>query len=271
MNEQVLGLAIEFSIRTVFLAGVLWGLVKIQELDGKFLGLLGSAALSSGLDMIPTFGHYIAVVALWLCLMKATNGDLFPDIALTVAVGYALEFCLNLFVLGVLLGDLRPSHRDADQAKADPAKAAPAKADPAKAATHASSEDKPGTKEPPTVVAAPSKVSEPAPQPSSQPGTKSDPVPPAPGPQSPAQPPSNQPVIKSALEVVRNFSVRGIIEGADQPTVAIYSGLKTYTLVTGETCSFQTKDGRIMVRFDGMRAHQVLLTVSGEPVVLSCD
>jgi hypothetical protein len=261
MTEQVLGLAIEFSIRTAFLATALWGLVKIQELNGKFLALLGSAALGSGLDMIPIFGHYLAVIALWLCLMKATNGDLFPDIALTVAVGYALEFCLNLFVLGLLLGDLRPSHRDAVQAKADPAKAA----------THASSDDKPGTKEPPPVVAAPSNVSEPAPQPSSQPGTKSDPVPPAPAPQTPAQPPSNQPVIKSALEVVRNFSVRGIIEGADQPTVAIYSGLKTYTLVMGETRSFQTKDGRIMVRFDGLNAHQVHLTVSGESVVLSCD
>ena len=260
-TEQGLGLAIEFSIRTAVLVLAFWGLVKIQGLEGKFLGLLGSAALGSGLDMVPIVGHYLAVIGLWLCLMKATNGDLFPDIALTVAVGYGLEFCLNLFVLGVLLGDLRPSHRDADDAKADPAKAA----------THASSDKKPGTKEPPKVAVAPAKVSEPAQQSSSQPGTKSDSLPPAPAPQTPVPPTSNQPVIKSALEVVRNFSVRGIIEGADQPIVAIYSGLKTYTLVTGETCSFQTRDGRIMVRFDGLQGHQVLLTVAGEPVVLACD
>ena len=68
MIELILGLTIEFSIRTVFLALALWVMVKFQSLEWNFLGLVGSAALGSGLDMIPIAGHYLAVVALWLCL-----------------------------------------------------------------------------------------------------------------------------------------------------------------------------------------------------------
>ncbi len=241
MIEQVLGLAIEFSIRTVFLGLALWVMIKIQELEWNFLGLLGSAALASSLDMIPFVGHCLAVVALWLCLLKATNGDLFPDIALTVAVGYALVFCMNLFVLGSLMGNLRHPHKHA--ALAPPVmdagsdnKSKPDKPEPDKP---------PEIKQPIPVVVARGPDPLPAPQPSSPPATK------------------------TAREVIRNFSVKGIIEGIAKPVGTIHSGLRSYSLVAGETRSMETKDGRIAVRFDGVRDHQAILTISGEQIALA--
>ena len=248
MIEQVLGLAIKFSISTVFLAIALWVMIKIQELDWNFLGLLGSAALGSSLDMIPFVGHYLAVIALWLCLKKATNGDLFPDIALTVTIGYALVFCLNLFVLGSLMGNLRPSHKHT--AHAPPEKEAVAVNEPEPDKPPDKPPGKPPeVKEPTPVVAAPAQDTLPAPPPSSQ--------------------PSSQPATKSAREIIRNFSVQGIIEGIDKPVGTINSGLKIYSLVAGETRSMETKDGRIVVRFDGVRDHQAVLTISGEQIALT--
>jgi len=228
----------------VFLGLALWVLVKIQELEWNFLGLLGSAAVGSGLDMIPFVGHYLAVIALWLCLMKATNGDLFPDITLTVAVGYALVFCMNLFVLGSLLGNLRPSHKQAPLAPPEKEAVAVNEPEPDKPLDKPPGKP-PEVKEPTPVVAARAPDTLPAPQPSSPPAAK------------------------SAREIIRNFSVQGIIEGIDKPVGTINSGLKIYALVAGETRSMETKDGRIVVRFDGVRDHQAVLTISGEQIALT--
>jgi hypothetical protein len=236
MIDQFLVLAIDFSIRCVFLFIGLWAMIKIQRLDWNFLGLLGSAAIGSGLDMIPFVGHYLAVLSLWLCLKKVTNADLFPDVAFTVAIGYALVFCMNLFLLASLMGDLRPSARHSELAKEE---------------MDASSDDEPETDEAleattaTNVVAAPPQV----------------PV--------PADRPKGQSATKSAREIAGNFSVDGVIEGSGKPTALVNSGMKTYPLVTGETRSMETKDGKVAARFDGLRDHQVLLTISGEQVALS--
>ena len=242
MIEQILGLAIEFSIRTVLLAIAFWVMIKFQDLDWNFLGLVGSAALGSMLDMIPYVGHYLAVIALWLCLKKATNGDLFPDIAVTVSVGYALVFCMNLFVLGSLMGNLRPSHKHAALAPS---------------AMDAGSDHKPEPNQP-DKPDDPPKHNEPTP----------DVVARAPD-ALPAPQPSSPPAPKSAREIVRNFSVQGIIEGIDKPVGTINSGLKIYALVAGETRSMETKDGRVVVRFDGVRDHQAMLTISGEQIAIT--
>jgi hypothetical protein len=45
--------------------------------------------------------------------------------------------------------------------------------------------------------------------------------------------------------------------------------LKNYSLKAGETRSMETKDGRIAVRFDGVRDHQAVLTISGEQIALT--
>jgi hypothetical protein len=111
MLAEAIFLAVEFLIHGTILLVLLWIMIKLQKLDYNFLGLLGSAALGSGLDMIPHFGHYLAVPVLYLCIWKATRSTIFPDAAFTVVVAYALMFCVNLFILGSLMGDLRPADK----------------------------------------------------------------------------------------------------------------------------------------------------------------
>ncbi|HXI71844.1 MAG TPA: hypothetical protein VNN22_15925 [Verrucomicrobiae bacterium] len=108
MLAHILVLAIEFLIHGALLLLLLWIMIKVQSLNCNFLGLLGSAALGSGLDMIPYFGHALAVPVLYFCIWKVTQASLFPDAAFTVVIAYALMFAVNMFLLGALMGDLRP-------------------------------------------------------------------------------------------------------------------------------------------------------------------
>jgi hypothetical protein len=118
MFANILILAIEFLINTGILLALLWIMILLQKLDYHFLGLLGSAALASGLDMIPHIGHLLAVPVLYFCIWKVTRSCIFPDAAFTVVIAYALKFCVNLFILGMLMGNLRPSENDGDESAA---------------------------------------------------------------------------------------------------------------------------------------------------------
>jgi len=111
MAAHILVLAIEFLANWAILLLLLWIMIKVQGLDYNFLGLLGSAALGSGLDMIPYCGHALAVPVLYFCIWKVTQSCLFPDAAFTVVVAYALMFAVNMFLLGALMGDLRPQDK----------------------------------------------------------------------------------------------------------------------------------------------------------------
>jgi len=132
MSGILLSRLIEFALQTVILLGLLWGMIKIQKLDQKFeynfLGLLGSAALATGLDQIlqTILGHFIGiyfvsyistpivVTTLLLCLKKITRAP-YVDVLFTVTISYALLFGVNLFILESLMGDLRPSARNPDE------------------------------------------------------------------------------------------------------------------------------------------------------------
>ncbi|MGA2243944.1 MAG: hypothetical protein ABSH48_03000 [Verrucomicrobiota bacterium] len=83
-------------------------MIKLQKLDYFFLGLLGSAALASALDLIPYAGHYLAVPVLYLCIWKVTRASLMPDAVFTVAVAYALMFAVRVFLLTALLPPIHP-------------------------------------------------------------------------------------------------------------------------------------------------------------------
>ena len=70
MHINILAWFITFASQTMILFVVVWIMIKLQKLDQNFkfhfLKVLGVAALASGLDMIPYFGHYISVSALLL-------------------------------------------------------------------------------------------------------------------------------------------------------------------------------------------------------------
>src|SRR5260370_3401710 len=110
MNSEILALAIEFLVQAAFLVTALGIMLKCEKLEYNVPLLLGAAALASALDMIPYVGHYLAVGVLLFTMTKVTRSD-YVDVAFTVFVGYALMFGMNLFLLGALLGDLRPSAR----------------------------------------------------------------------------------------------------------------------------------------------------------------
>jgi hypothetical protein len=85
---------------------LLWGMIRVQSLNYNWLGLLGSSFLGTGLTYIPVVGPYIGWAVLVLCLWKVTEADIAPDVLFTVTISSALMFCVNLFVIGALMGDL---------------------------------------------------------------------------------------------------------------------------------------------------------------------
>jgi hypothetical protein len=116
MMAHLVGLLIYFSVQTVFLLAALWVMIKVQKLNYNFLGLLGAAALASGIKLIPLPFHIADIISctvLLFCISKVTGAE-YIDVKFTVVVGYALMFAVNMFLLGALMGDLRPSAREAE-------------------------------------------------------------------------------------------------------------------------------------------------------------
>jgi hypothetical protein len=109
-------LLIAFAVQTAFLLAALWIMIKLQKLNYNFLGLLGAAALASAICLIPLpfrISKIISCAVLLLCISKVTCAE-FVDVKFTVGVSYALMFGVNVFLMGSLMGDLRPSAREAE-------------------------------------------------------------------------------------------------------------------------------------------------------------
>ena len=116
MMAHLPGFLIWFSLQTVFLLAALWIMIKVQKLNYHWLGLLGAAALASGIKLIPLPFHIADIISctgLLFCIWKVTGAE-FIDVRFTVGVGYALMFGMNLWLMGALMGDLRPSAREAE-------------------------------------------------------------------------------------------------------------------------------------------------------------
>src|SRR5262249_18158676 len=116
MGSLLCNSLIHFAVETVFLVAALWIMIKVQKLNYNFLGLLGAAALASAIDLLPLpfrIADFISCTVLLLCIARVTGAER-VDVMFTVFVGYALWFGMNLFLLGALLGDLRPSAREAE-------------------------------------------------------------------------------------------------------------------------------------------------------------
>ena len=268
MSGILLSRLIEFVLQTAILLGLLWGMIKIQKLDQRFqynfLGLLGSAALATGLDQIlqMTVGHFIGiyfasyittpivVTVLLLCLKKVTHAP-YVDVLFTVAISYALLFGVNLFILGSLMGDLRPSARNSEEFEIV-------------------TQQQEIKKEHQTVIK------------TNLPAQKANP--PAPSastnsvkPPEAAAPKTNQPVqsaptnslspspAKPAEALAKYFAIKGVTRNAAKSAVTIQTGTKIYTIFLGETALMQTPDGPIPVRFKDLGEDWVVLEINGEP------
>jgi len=109
VNAVIIGLAVSLGAYWIIYSLVLWGMLKAQGLNFNWPGLLASSALGTIVAVIPFVGIYAAYVVVVLCIWKVTKEDIWPDVIFTVAVASALMFAIKLFLLGALMGDMRPS------------------------------------------------------------------------------------------------------------------------------------------------------------------
>ena len=91
--------------------GLLYAMIRVQKLNCHVLGLFGSSLLGTVISYLPVVGPYAAWAVLVLCLWKCTGAEIVPDVFFTVTIASALMFCVNLFVIGALMGDLRVNAR----------------------------------------------------------------------------------------------------------------------------------------------------------------
>ena len=279
MSGTLLRLLIEFALQTAILLGLLWGMIKIQKLDQhttyRFLWLLGAAALATGLDMIPYAGHYLAVSALLLCIKK-TTGAPYADVLFTVAISYALMFGVNLFILGSLMGDLRPSARDSEEFEIVTQQQETKKEYPTAIKTNL-----PAQKANPPAPSAPANSTKPAkgaaprtnpPAPSASTNSGKPPAEAAPKTNQPAQSASTNSASQSPAKPVealaKYFVVKGVTRNAAKSAVTIQTRAKIYTVFLGETTLMQTPDGPIPVRFKDLGEDWVVLEINGEQALL---
>ena len=242
MMASIPALLIQFGLQTLFLLAALWIMIKVQKLDYHFLGLVGSAALASAIDLIPLPFHVTDLIScsvLLVCISKVTGSE-YVDVMFTVFVGYALMFGMNLWLLGTMMADLRPSAIAAENqsvpeavlleedAPATPEAAAiPGNRErlqpPAKAATTASAPEQTGPAAKPTSATTPGK-----------------PLP--------------------------RLSVKALTRNGAKSSVTLESGQRPCTLFLGDSEVLQTADGKVDVHFDELTPQWIVLTVAGQPV-----
>jgi hypothetical protein len=233
MGYLIVGLLIHFAVQTVFLLAALWIMIKIQKLNHNVLGLIGAAVLASAIDMVPLpfrIAHFISCAVLLLCITKVTRAE-YVDVSFTVFVGYALMFGMNLFLLGSLLGDLRPSAREAEnhQIEQEMEQDDDDTAKPRQAAAVATNR---------TPLAAKSQTVKPQTA-----KTPEQPLPP--------------------------LSVKSLIRNGAKSSVTLQSDSDSRIIFLGDSELVHTATGSVKVRFDGLTNEFVLLTVGDQQVKLT--
>ncbi len=261
MSQHGTSLAIEFAVQTAFLALALWIMLKLQKLHWNIPGLLGSAALSSGLDFIPYVGHYVSAAVLLLCIAKLSRPDSYTDVIFTVVIAYALMFCMNLFLVGTMMDELKPFA----QVKADAKE--PDGDIPSDAILNQTNQ---GT-------------AETTPTPATELGGKTESVSLTTNQTAVAQTtengataPMTPPDIKtnevreplSAREIVSQFKLKGVSKGAREILAMISTGKTIETVGRGDSIQVQTAKGKVAARCEKVSEHEVVMNVEGEKVTL---
>ena len=84
--ELVIGFIIGFGIATLLSAICLWAGMKLTGVGGTFLGMLIIAAVTAGLDFIPSIGWIISTVVMYVLICKWTDANFWPDAVFMVIV-----------------------------------------------------------------------------------------------------------------------------------------------------------------------------------------
>lgn len=104
----IIGLVVINVGKWLVYTGLLWGMIRIQKLNYNLPGLFASSLLAIVVSNLPFVGSYLSYAVLVICLWKCTGADIAPDVLFTVGISGALMFCFNLFVIGALMGDIKP-------------------------------------------------------------------------------------------------------------------------------------------------------------------
>jgi hypothetical protein len=237
--HHVLPLVIGFTAQTLVLFALVWIMVKFQKLDQNFefhfLKLLGVVVLASALDLLPFLGVEISGLALWMGIKFVTRSPA-VDALFTAAISSVLLFAVNLFILGSLMGDLRPSAGGVGspgQTEDTPRKQA--------------------VKTEPVIVV---KTNPPVPLTIPNPASAE------------ASNPAPQVLVKPPPEDASHFAVKGITRNGAKSVVIINAGAKTHTLFLGDSFNMQTAAGTSSVRFENLDGDWVTLNIDGKPVKL---
>ncbi len=217
---------------------LLWGMIKIQKLNYNVLGLFGSSAAAVLVSKIPHVGFYLSYVVLILCLWKCTKADIAPDLIFTVAVAGALMFCVDLWVLGAFMGNLRPDLHLAARTEASASDIAD-EDDPPQAPTPA---PEPSNRKPAVETTKAAEVTKPA----------------AAGQPGPAIAAAAEPTLPPKA---KGLSLKGVSLQAAQPLAMIGFGTRVYTLSPGEAAVMESAQVKIKVRCDEIAQSSVGLTI----------
>jgi len=234
----VLAVAIKWLVYTA----LLWVMIKVQKLNYNTLGLFASSLAAVLVDLVPYGGAYLSYVVLVIGLWKCTGADIAPDCVFTVIIAGALMFCFNLWVIGLLLGPLRP-----DLAKAHASDAEDAEMVDDESAAE-DSDEKAGETRPARSSPKPSLASSNSVRVAARPTTS---------PSAPANPLES--AIESGLLVPK-----GVSYGA-HPSAMISDGVRVHTVSRGETIIVSLPQGRTHLRCEDItKTHIILKGTDGQ-------
>jgi hypothetical protein len=232
---------------------LLWMMIKLQKMNYNLLGLLGSSLLASACDYIPIVGCYLGWAVLVICLWKCTGADIAPDVLFTVGVAGALMFCVNLFVIGWLMGNLSMiSPSLADYGPGDKTEMS--------AGMDGDEEDEDGeTNRVATVAAA-----APAPKPASKFGGWFRPSAPA---------PVATTVTNSAPKDIGNLptqlTIKGISVSPSHKSAMIANGRQIHDVRVGDSFAVNSDKGRVTLVCEDITQSAVILAADGTRMKLT--
>jgi hypothetical protein len=108
MLSDILACGVEGLIRFVLYTIILWIMIKIQKFNYNWPGLLLVSGASIAISYVPWAGVYLSYPVLVFGLHTLTRASIAPDIIFTVGITRAVMFVVQLFLIGSLMGDLRP-------------------------------------------------------------------------------------------------------------------------------------------------------------------
>jgi hypothetical protein len=71
---------------------------------------------------------------------------------------------------------------------------------------------------------------------------------------------------KVARDVAAKFSLKGISKSAKQSIAMVNTGVKTYSILLGQTLNMRTASGEVAVQCDELGDNSVVLNVAGEQI-----